>query len=200
MRTGVGNKLLLVIALACLQPNQLWAQNSCEESDTQLFQKLLGTWHEYRLSDEALAAFETTLVEDEDLVGDEASSTESGTLIGTLNTELVAQGCALRQSFSSPDRSFSFESLAYLDPTGNWQETYAMSNGVVSQYRWVENEEELILEQIGVTGAARKRLVIFNMTETDYFVLDERSTDRGQTWNRFELVKTVRVVEQAPAE
>lgn len=182
----------LALVLSAGSINIASAQASCVESDHQLFDKLLGTWEEYRIEDSADDVAEES--------SDDQPGTLPGTLIGTLTTNLVAQGCALRQSFVSPDQSFSFESLAYLDDTGIWQETYAMSNGTVSQYRWIENEEELILEQIGVRGSNRKRLVIYDIGENEYFVIDERSSDRGQSWEQFELVKTIRKLPQAQAE
>jgi len=163
--------ILLTSALVSGQVSGQISAN-CSDDRYQIFNQIIGHWQEYKVKD------------------------GSRTLQGSLNTELAVQGCALKQSFQSADKAFSFDSLAYVDETGNWREVVALSSGEVVQYLWSVNEEELIIEEVGKAGPNQKRLVIFDISENQYSVLDERSSDRGQTWVQHELIQSVRKPDQ----
>ncbi len=143
-------------------------QAICEGEDYRQFDSLLGNWEEYELSDEGRVH------------------------LGTLATELVACGCALKQTFFSPDKSFSFESFGYLEADEAWTEHYVLSTGRIVSYKWSRRGETLVLERISRDSGKMKRLVIFDIKADSYFVSDEESVDDGGTWTRRELVHTIR--------
>lgn len=54
-------------------------------------------------------------------------------LEGRLDSTLEAGGCAITQTFAGVDGTFSFRSLGYVEAsTGQWVETYVLSNGRVT--------------------------------------------------------------------
>jgi hypothetical protein len=173
--------LVCVLSLATLYsvyPTPAFAQQVCE--DTAIFAPLLGEWNGYRVAD------------------------ADTTYAGSLSSGLAVDGCALKQSFTAAETSlednFNYESLGFADPAGYWLEVYVLSTGDVRHYRWEQNEEELILKQTKTLGADRNRLVVFNMLEDQYSLLEERSSDRGQTWSAHKLLHLVRKPTQTKAD
>ena len=161
--------LLLLIIL--LVPN-VNAQGACEEDSNNLFNRLIGYWDEFEISD-------------------------SGTKhTGIFLTKSIAEGCAIRQIFSTDNIGVESESLIYKEEVGTWREVIAYSDGAVIQYRWSENEEELILEQLVKAGPNKQRLVISDIGDNEYYLIDERSSDWGQTWTFVKKIKRVRVNEK----
>lgn len=165
--------LVCVLSLATLfsvYSSAAFAQKVCE--DSAIFAPLLGEWRGYRVAD------------------------SHKTYVGSLSTSLVVDGCALKQSFTAAQTSLednvNYESLGFVDAAGYWLEVYVLSTGVVRHYRWEQNEEELILKQRKTLGADRNRLVVFNVLENQYQLLEERSSDRGQTWSAHKLMHLVR--------
>ena len=162
--------MLSLATLYGLYSSSAFAQHVCE--DAAIFAPLLGEWDGYRVAD------------------------SHKTYVGSLSTSLAVDGCALKQSFTATQTSlednFNYESLGFVDAAGYWLEVYVLSTGVVRHYRWEQNEEELILKQRKTLGADRNRLVVFNMLEDQYQLLEERSSDRGQTWSAHKLMHLVR--------
>ena len=158
-------KMTLVTILLLAAPVCLSAP--CD-TENQIFRPLLGVWEEYRVSN------------------------TDRELLGTLSTELVAGGCAIRQSFYAPDGLFSFSSLGFAESPDSWFETYVLSNGQVASYRWRGEGDELILARVTVGSEPLRRLRIFELQPDSYFVVDEESQDGGKTWLRRELVITIR--------
>lgn len=139
-----------------------------ENWDLSFLKPLLGVWSEYRID------------------GSER------TPLGTLTTRLTAKGCALQQSFVSPDDTFAFASFGHIDASGLMVETYVLSFGEIATYRWKLGKGELVLERIDGPPDLRKRLRISNITTERYLVIDERSRDGGATWEHFESVEAIR--------
>ncbi|MFT7528762.1 MAG: hypothetical protein ACI9LY_003926 [Arenicella sp.] len=173
--------LVCVLSLAnlySLYSGFAYAQQVCE--DTAIFAPLLGEWDGYRVAD------------------------SDKIYVGSLSTGLAVDGCALKQSFTAAETSlednFNYESLGFADTAGYWLEVYVLSTGDVRHYRWEQNEEELILKQTKTLGADRNRLVVFNMLEDQYSLLEERSSDRGQTWTAHKLLHLVRKPAQSKAD
>lgn len=160
----------LLILVLYVQSIQL-AHANCEGERYRLFDDLVGIWDEY------------------ELVNNERRH------LGTLTTEYAAGGCALKQSLISPDKSFSFESLGYLDED-TWIEHYTLSIGKTASYQWSKKGRTLVLSRISGNPDVMKRLVIFDISKDSYYVADEESTDHGKTWVRQELVHTVRRVSE----
>ncbi len=109
------------------------------DTENKIFRPLPGEWEEYRVSG----------------TGREP--------LGTLSTELVADGCAIRQSFQAPDGLFSFSSLGFAESPGSWFETYVLSNGQVASYRWRRERDELILARVSSGSEPLRRLRIFDL-------------------------------------
>ena len=144
----------------------------CDSLAYQLPAPLVGIWMEYQISE---------------------SSKE---LLGTLTTRYEANHCALVQEFQAPDGSFSFTSLGYVGADGVWEETYVLSNGGVAAYRWQQAGNEINLNRVTDENEPLRRLRIFDVSPGSYFVADETSTDGGMTWERSELVQTLRNMSQ----
>ena len=170
--------VLRVAILYSLHISSAFAQNVCQ--DAAIFRPLIGHWDGYRVAG------------------------SDKIYVGSLSTSLAVNGCALKQSFTAAEISIednvNYESLGFVDETGDWLEVYVLSSGVVRHYRWEQNEEELILKQRKTLGADRNRLVVFNMLEDQYQLLEERSSDRGQTWTVHKQMHLVRKFSQPPAD
>ena len=173
--------IVCVLSIAILYSSHfssVVAQDVCQ--DAAIFRPLIGEWDGYRVTD------------------------ADKIYVGSLSTKLAVDGCALKQSFTAAKISlldnFNYESLGFVDETGEWLEVYVLSSGVVRHYRWEQNEEEFILKQRKTSGADRNRLVVFNMLENQYQLLEEHSSDRGQTWIVHSLMHLVRKPTQTPAD
>lgn len=141
----------------------------CSGKPYDLVQPFVGTWREYAVADD-----------------DEV-------LIGTLESSLEQDGCVISQRFISADGGFSFMTFGYVDETNHWIETYVFNNGRAASYRWSEEGDEIITERIGGDPADLRRLRIKFVTPDLYEVAEERSLDRGETWEFVELCRTRRV-------
>jgi hypothetical protein len=141
----------------------------CSGKPYDLVQPFLGMWKEYAVTD-----------------GDEV-------LIGTLKSGLEQDGCVLSQRFTSADRSFSFMTFGYVDETNQWIETYVFNDGRAASYRWREEGDAVITERVGGDPENMRRLRIQFVTPDLYEVAEERSLDRGGTWEFVELCRTRRV-------
>jgi hypothetical protein len=142
---------------------------TCSGKPYELAQRFIGTWKEYTVTP------------------------EREILMGTLQVSWELGGCVQRQQFLAVDGAFAFLGFGYLDSeTQAWQETYVLSTGRVAHYRWREAEAELFIERLGGGPASLRRLRIQNLTPEAYDVLDERSTDGGQTWAVVEVTRTRR--------
>ncbi|HSM01849.1 MAG TPA: hypothetical protein VK960_05350 [Acidimicrobiia bacterium] len=114
-------------------------------------------------------------------------------LLGTLESSLAQDGCVFTQSFSSADGNLSFMTFGFVDETNQWIETYVFNDGRAASYRWREEADEIITERIGGSASDMRRLRIRFVTTDLYEVSEERSLDRGKTWEFVELVRTRRV-------
>ena len=115
-------------------------------------------------------------------------------LEGTLTSTFEADGSALVQRFSSPDGTFTFVSLAHVDDESErWQETYVFSDGRSARYEWDELADEVVIRRLGGDPADLRRLRIRHVNDDLYEVTEDRSTDRGRTWESVELTRTRRV-------
>ncbi len=110
---------------------------------------------------------------------------EGERLEGRLDTALEAGGCAIVQAFASPDGTFTFRSLGYVDPaSGEWQETYVLSNNRPATYRWqVEGGDILIGRIVGGDPATRRRLRVTFLDADSYRVTIETSPAGADAWN-----------------
>ena len=153
-------------------PELLLAQEMppCQGTPYEWAQKLVGTWQEF--------------VETDD--GEQ--------LIGSLDVSFELNGCVLKQKFFSPDSSFSFLSFGYVDPSTNmWNETFVLNNGKVASYHWTLKNNEIHLNRFTSDPENLQRLRIINLSDDYYEVMDEKSSDSGNTWKLLDLVKTRRV-------
>jgi streptogramin lyase len=157
-----------IIAAALLAFAATNAAAECSGDEYRMLDRVIGEWDEYRLGD------------------------DGPSFMGSLSTERVASGCGFTQTFSSPDGSFTFASLGFLEPGSGWIEHYVLSSGRATAYRWTESGDELILERLTATPGPLRRLVIFDISADEYYVADEESSDGGETWERGGIVHTVR--------
>lgn len=144
------------------------AHDICEGTDYRIFDRLLGNWEVYGVVD------------------------DTRTHLGNIRTQIIARGCAIKQVFTANQQGSSHESLAILDGDGAWTAIFVADDGQVSRFRWHQNEEELIRLKVGEAGAEKWRLVTFDISQDQYSVLDERSSDYGQSWAQYSLVQAVR--------
>lgn len=103
---------------------------------------------------------------------------------GRLDSTLEAGGCAITQAFTGADGAFSFRSLGYVEAaSGQWVETYVLSNGRVASYRWRVDGEDIVIDRIaGGDPAVQRRLrVTFESTDA-YRVIEETSPRDSEAW------------------
>jgi hypothetical protein len=141
----------------------------CSGGPYDLVRPFIGTWQEYAVTD-----------------GGEI-------LIGTLTSVLEQDGCVISQRFASADGSFSFLTFGFVDETNQWIETYVFNDGRAASYRWREEDGEIITERVGGDPKDMRRLRIEFKSPDLYDVSEERSLDRGETWEFVELCRTRRV-------
>ena len=147
------------------------SENSpCRGGPYDLAARFVGTWHEFTITEDGQEVLE-----------------------GTLTSKFVVDGCALTQSFVSLDGTFSFLSFAYVDAATNcWFETYVFNNGRATQWRWLPQEDELIMEHIVGDQDVTRRLRIVNQTEDSYDVIEEKKENPEQEWKFVVLTQTRR--------
>jgi hypothetical protein len=116
-------------------------------------------------------------------------------LEGRLDTALEAGGCAIAQTFTSPDGAFSFRSLGYVDPaSGEWRETYVLSNNRPASYRWqAEGDDILIVRTMGGDADVRRRLRVTFLDPDTYRVTVETSPAGEDDWTAGLVTMTRRV-------
>lgn len=105
-------------------------------------------------------------------------------LAGRLDTTLEAGGCAITQVFMGADGAFSFRSLGYVEAqTGQWTETYVLSNGRVASYRWRPDGEDVVIDRIaGGDPATRRRLRVTFESADAYRVVEETTPADAEAW------------------
>lgn len=143
----------------------------CATPSHQLIQPFLGTWEEFTLDENGNEQF-----------------------IGTLEVKLGAGGCSLVQRFATPDSTFSYSTMGYVDNgSGYWMERYVFSTGTSAEYQWIVDKGDLVQRLI---SGDRKidylhQLRLTDVTKSGYVVLQERSEDGGRTWiqNETTIVK-----------
>ena len=174
----IRNLLQVVVLFSFLISYSIFAQQACDKAE--MFKPLLGEWSAYHISE------------------------SKKTHLGQLSTQLIVDGCALRQRFNAADtdlsNNFNYESLVYINERGRWLEIVVSSSGDVRHYRWEQSEEEFVIEQRGNTGLVRNRLVLFDLAEDQYQLLAERSEDRGETWTSNNLMQLIRTSLQVQAD
>ncbi|WP_420318098.1 hypothetical protein [Ekhidna sp.] len=145
----------------------------CNSVSHRLIQPFLGIWEEY-----------------------EIETNGEQTFIGTLSVSLGANGCSLLQRFTSPDSTFSYTTMGFVNTgSGIWEETYIFSNGHVANYQWIIDSGDIIQRRV---GGSRKidylhQLRFTEVTKSDYVVIQERSDDGGRTWKRTERTYIKRI-------
>ncbi len=134
--------------------------NACAGPAYDLARRFVGTWQEFSVNP------------------------EGERLEGGLDTSFEAGGCALSQVFTSPDESFSFRSLGYVDAaSGEWQETYVLSNNRPATYRWqVDGDDVLIVRIAGGDPTTYRRLRVTFLDPDTYRVTIETSPAGADDW------------------
>ena len=151
------------------------AENACAGPAYDLAHRFVGAWQEFSVTP------------------------EGERLEGRLNTTLEAGGCAITQAFVSPDGAVTFRSLGYVDPaSGEWQETYVLSNNRPATYRWqVDGDDVLIVRIAGGDPVTRRRLRVTFLDTDTYRVTIETSPADADTWTAG-LVTMTRRLTAAP--
>jgi hypothetical protein len=146
---------LLLAAGAAAQPAP-----TCSGAAYDLARRFVGAWQEFAVTD----------------AGEE--------LGGRLDTSLEAGDCAIVQVFTGADGAFSFRSLGYVEAgSGQWVETYVLSNGRVASYRWREEGEQVVIDRIaGGDTAVRRRLRVTFVDADTYRVVEEQSAADAEAW------------------
>lgn len=130
----------------------------------------------------------------------EFAVTERGEeLGGRLDSTLEAGGCAITQVFTVADGEFSFRSLGYVEPaSGQWIETYVLSNGRVASYRWRVDGEDVVIDRIaGGDPAVQRRLRVTFDGPDLYRVTEETAPAGSDLWSPG-LVTMTRRIAAAP--
>lgn len=170
MRFAVFLTLLGILLI----PRATFSQNGsgCKGEIHDLVKPFVGTWEEYTITDSAEV------------------------FVGTLHASLDLDNCVFKQQFKSADGAFSFLSFGYVDPASKtWYETFVFNNGGFSEFRWLKDGKDIIVERI---GGSRKltylhRLRLTNISQSYYSVVEEHSEDDGKTWKAVELTLTKRI-------
>jgi hypothetical protein len=126
----------------------------------------------------------------------EFAVTEQGEQLGgRLDVTLEAGGCALVQVFTGADGAFSFRSLGHVEAeTGQWVETYVLSNGRVTSYRWRAEGDDIVIDRTaGGDPAMRRRLRVTFESEDAYRVLEETSPADAEAWTAGIMTVTRRI-------
>jgi hypothetical protein len=115
-------------------------------------------------------------------------------LEGRLDSSLDAGGCAITQTFTGVDGSFSFRSLGYVEAsTGQWVETYVLSNGRVAGYRWRVEGEDIVIDRVsGGKPDTRRRLRVSFESADAYRVVEEMAPSGSDEWFRGAVTLTRR--------
>ena len=124
-----------------------------------------------------------------------AVTAEGEQLAGRLDTTLEAGGCAIAQAFTGADGAFSFRSLGYVEAgTGQWTETYVLSNGRVASYRWRLEGEDIVIDRIaGGDPALLRRLRVSFESADAYRVVEETTPADAEAWTAGIVTMTRRI-------
>lgn len=131
---------------------------------------------------------------------EEFAVTDQGEQLGgRLEVALEAGGCALVQHFTGADGAFGFRSLGHVEAdTGQWVETYVLSNGRAAGYRWRLDGEDVVIDRIaGGDPAMRRRLRVTFDGEDAYRVVEETSPVDADAWTPG-IVTVTRRIPAAP--
>lgn len=150
-------------------------ESACAGPAYDLARRFVGTWQEFSVTP------------------------EGERLEGGLDTALEAGGCAITQSFSSTDGTFTFRSLGYVDAaSGEWQETYVLSNNRPATYRWRADGDDILVVRIaGGDPATQRRLRVRFLDADSYRVTIETSPAGADEWTAG-LVTITRRLAAAP--
>jgi hypothetical protein len=162
---------IVAAALAVAVPAHAQDGGPCAGPAYDLAQRLVGTWQEF------------------------AVTADGEQLAGRLDTTLEAGGCAIAQVFNGADGAFSFRSLGYVDAqTGQWTETYVLSNGRVASYRWSIDGEDVLVDRItGGDPATRRRLRVTFESADAYRVVEETAPADTDVWTAGIVTMTRRI-------
>jgi hypothetical protein len=158
VRAAAGALSFVLAAAAGAQPAE--PPQPCTGAAYELALRFAGSWQEFALTD----------------TGEE--------LGGRLDTTLEAGGCAISQLFAGADGAFGFRSLGYVEPgTGQWVETYVLSNGRVASYRWRTDGDDVVIDRIsGGDPGVRRRLRVTFLDPDTYRVVEETSPQVAEEW------------------
>jgi hypothetical protein len=163
-----------VAAAALLLAAPVGAQDAgpCTGPAYDLASRFVGTWQEFAVTER----------------GEE--------LGGRLDSTLEAGGCAITQVFTGADGAFSFRSLGYVEAaSGQWVETYVLSNGRVAGYRWGVEGDDVVIDRIaGGDPATRRRLRVTFENADVYRVVEETAPADSGEWIAGLVTVTRRVV------
>ena len=122
---------------------------------------------------------------------------EGERLEGRLDTTFEAGGCAIAQAFTSADAAFTFRTLGYVDAaSGEWQETYVLSDNRPATYRWqADGDDVLIVRIAGGDPATRRRLRATFLDADTYRVVIETSPADAEAWTAGLVTMTRRLAE-----
>ncbi len=146
-------------------------ENACAGPAYDLARRFVGTWQEFSVTP------------------------EGERLEGGLDTALEAGGCALSQAYTSPDEAFSFRTLGYVDPaSGEWLETYVLSNNRPATYRWqADGDDVLIVRIAGGDPATLRRLRVTFLDADTYRVTIETAPVGADDWTAGVVTMTRRL-------
>lgn len=152
-----------------------YAAPACAGPAYELAQRFTGAWQEF------------------------AVTGEGEQLGGRLDVTLEAGGCALVQAFTGADGAFSFRSLGYVEAeTGQWLETYVLSNGRVTGYRWRLDGDAVVIDRIAGGDPARQRRLRITFEGADaYRVAEETAPAGADDWTPG-IVTVTRRIAAAP--
>jgi hypothetical protein len=160
--------ILLAAALAAVADD---GAPACDGAGYELARRFTGAWQEFAV-------------------------TEQGEQLGgRLDVTLEAGGCALVQVFTGADGAFSFRSLGHVEAeTGQWVETYVLSNGRVASYRWRAEGEDVVIDRTaGGDPAMRRRLRVTFESADAYRVVEETSPAGADAWTAGIMTVTRRI-------
>ena len=102
--------------------------------------------------------------------------------------------------FTGADGAFSFRSLGHVEAaTGQWVETYVLSNGRVAGYRWREDGEDIVIDRVaGGDPVTRRRLRVTFESPDAYRVVEETSPADADAWTAGIVTMTRRIAPPPP--
>lgn len=162
---------LVAAAVALTAPAGAQEAGACTGPVYELAQRFVGAWEEFAVTDAG------------EVLG------------GRLDTTLEAGGCAITQVFTGADGAFSFRSLGFVEAqTGQWTETYVLSNGRVASYRWRLVGEDVVIDRIaGGDPSTYRRLRVAFESPDAYRVVEETTPAGTEAWTAGIVTMTRRI-------